>query len=302
MRRDSPDDGDIPGQPHQASLTLPITQSAQPGRDLLHHAASSALPLHDRTGSLAYAICRETVLRRQLGRMHDHLSANTEEQTLLEGISQPVAGPSVIFPRGYLWGAPLWSAVALAYLALTHWPWWFKADLAAGLLAGLVIFILAMSNLTFRAFSADRTEVRIGLPASTKRHGKKRRAVRHIPWQQIDRVKIASRPFGVRLDIVLGPNAALSNRGYQSNLAFVTIHRVLLLVIPFWYLCRPTGLISPLERPARYRVILRETTVDEMRRSFRAIAPPEVTIAVLVRRGASVSSAKAAPGGIRQSA
>jgi hypothetical protein len=225
-----------------------------------------------------------------------------EERTVAEGISPPVAGPSAIFPRGYLWGAPVWSAVALAYLALSHWPWWIKADLAAGLLAGLVIFISAVSSLTFRAFSADRTEVRIGLPASTKRHGKRRRTVRHIPWQQIDRVRIASRPFGVRVDVVLGPNATLANRGYQPNPALVTIHRVLLLVIPFWYLCRPTGLVSPLERPARYRVILRETTVDEMRRSLRAIAPPEVTIAVLVRRGASVSSAKAAPGGIRQSA
>jgi hypothetical protein len=229
---------------------------------------------------------------------------------VLEGISPPVAGPSAIFPRGYLWGAPLWAAVALGYLALTRWPLWVKADLGAGLLAGLIIFLLALSNLRFRAFSADRTEVRIGLPDSTKRHGKRRRAVRHIPWQQIERVRIAPRPFGVRVDIVLGPNATLAIRGYEPNPALLVIHRILLLVIPFYYLARPTGLISARERPARYRVVLRETTVDEMRRAFRTLAPREVTIAVLVRRGgalsasgsASVSSGQAAQGEIRQSA
>jgi hypothetical protein len=221
---------------------------------------------------------------------------------MLEGISFPVAGPSVIFPRGYLWGAPLWTVIALAYLALSHWPLWLKADLAAGLLTGLITFVAALCALTFRAFSADRSGIRIGLPASTRRHGKRRRAVRTISWREIERVRIARRLHGVRLEIVPGPNASLAVRGYRRNPVLPFIHRVLLLLIPFWYLARPTGLISPAGRPPRYRVALRETTVEEVRRSLRALAPPEVTIAVLVRRRPSVSSAKAAPSGLRQSA
>ncbi len=213
---------------------------------------------------------------------------------MLEGVSVPVAGPSVIFPRGYLWLAPLWSGVALAYITLSHWPVWFRADLAAALLIGLITVVITIAALSFRAFSADRDGVRLGLPSSTKRRGRKRRTVRFLPWQQIERVRIARRIGGVRVEFILGPNATLAIRGYQPNPAAAVIHRIMLLLIPFWYLTRPTGLTSPLERPSRYRVILRDTTVDEMRHCLRTLAPPEVTIAVLVRRRPSVSSARAA--------
>jgi hypothetical protein len=211
---------------------------------------------------------------------------------MAEGVSVQVAGPATIFPRGYLWFAPLWSLAALGYIALSHWPLWFRADCAAALLLGLISFVLAISVLTFRAFAADHTGVRLGLPSSTKRRGRKRRTVRHLPWQQIERVRIARRQGGVRLEFILGPNATLAIRGYEPHPAVTVINRIMLLLIPFWYLTRPTGLISPLERPKRYRVILRDTSVDEMRKTLRVLAPPEVTIAVLVRRGTSVSSAK----------
>jgi hypothetical protein len=214
---------------------------------------------------------------------------------MADGVSVQVAGPSAIFPRGYLWFAPLWSLPGFVYLALSKWPLWVKADGAAALLVGLFMLVLAISVLTFRAFVADRSGVRLGLPSSTKRRGRRRRTVRHLPWQQIERVRIAKRPGGVRLEFILGPNATLAIRGYQPNPVVTAVHRILLLVIPFWYVVRPTGLITPLEKPARYRVILRDTSVDEMRRILRTLAPPEVTIAVLVRRGTNVTSAKGAP-------
>ncbi len=211
----------------------------------------------------------------------------------MEGLSVPVAGPSVIFPRGYLWLAPLWSGVALAALALSKWPLWLRADAAGGLLIALITFLSAVSSLSFRAFAADRAGVRLGLPRSTRRRGRRRRAVKYIPWQQIERVRIAPRPYGTRVEIVLGPNATLAVRGYQPSPFAAACQRVLLL-IPFWYLTRPTGLTSPLDGPPRYRAALRGVTVDEVRHALRTLAPPEVAIAVLVRRRQSVSSAKAA--------
>ena len=214
----------------------------------------------------------------------------------MDGLSVPVAGPSVIFTRGYLWTVPVWFAAAFAGLGLTHrWPLWIRADLAGGLLISMVIFLAAVSSLSFRAFSADPAGVRLGLPASSKRRGRRRRAVKHIPWQQIERIRIAARPYGVRLEVILGPNATLAVRGYQPAPAVVFINRILLL-IPFWYLTRPTGLITPLDGPPRYRAALRGVRVEELRRAMRTLAPPEVAIAVLVRRGQSVSSARAASG------
>ena len=212
----------------------------------------------------------------------------------MEGLSVPVGGPSVIFPRGYLWLAPIWFAAAAAVLGLglRRFPLWVRADAAGGLFLSMIIFIVAASSLSFRAFAADRAGVRLGLPASSRRRGRRRRSPRHLPWPEIERVRIARRPYGARLEIILGPNATLASRGYVAHPAAAAINRILLLV-PFWYLVLPSGLTTPLDGPLRYRVALRGTTVEEMRRALRILAPPEVAIAVLVRRGQSVSSARA---------
>lgn len=213
----------------------------------------------------------------------------------MEGISVPVGGPSVIFPRGYLWSLLVWLTAACVALAIsTRWPLWVRADAAGGLLISTIVFVSVGSSLTFRAFSADRGGVRLGLPASTRRRGRQRRTAKNIPWQQIERVRIAARPYGVRMEVILGPNATLAVRGYQPRPAAVIMHRVFLLLIPFWYLVRPTGLTTPLSGPPRYRAALRGVTLEQMRRTLRTLAPPEVAIAVLVRRGRSVSSARAA--------
>jgi len=202
----------------------------------------------------------------------------------------------VIFPRGYLWSALIWfsGAAAGVWLGGRRFPLWIRADGAAGLLLATIIFVVVASTLTFRAFSADRVGVRIGLPSSSKRRGRSRRAAKHVPWQQIERIRIAKRLYGVRLELILGPNATLAVRGYKLGPAVMFVNRVLLLLIPFWYLVWPSGLITPLEGPPRFRVALRGVTVEEMRRAMRSLAPPEVAIAVLVRRGQSVSSARAA--------
>ncbi len=219
----------------------------------------------------------------------------------MEGVSVPVVGPSAIFPRGYLWFAPIWTAAALGWLYLTKWPLWFRADAAAALLITLITLLTAINSLTFKAFSADRAGIRLGLPPGSRRRGRRRRSARYLPWQQIERVRLARRPGGVRLDIILGPEAGMAQRAYPSRALINAIDRFFLLVIPFYYVFRPTGLTSPFESAPQYRVRLRETTVDELKYVLRQLAPPEVAIAVLVRRRRSVSSAQTATDQLAQS-
>src|SRR5215469_3237944 len=131
----------------------------------------------------------------------------------MEGISVPVAGPSVIFPRGYLWSSLVWLAAGCGALALaTRWPLWVRADAVGGLVISTIVFVSVAGSLTFSAFSVDQGGIRLGLPASTRRRGRRRRTVRHIPWQQIERVRIAARPYGVRVEVILGQNATLAVR------------------------------------------------------------------------------------------
>jgi len=201
-----------------------------------------------------------------------------------EGLSAPVIGPSPILPRGYLWLAPIWYLIVAGALALSRWPpLWFRLTAAGGLLLAMVIFLLVLNSITTHAFRATQEGVDLGLPVFSRRRGRLRRDVRHLPWRHIERVRLASRPYGTRLDLILSPNASLALRGYRHSPLRRFVRSVLLL-IPFWYLLRPTALTCPLDGPPRYQVKVRGVTVDQLRHQLRAFAPPDVTIAVLVRK------------------
>lgn len=201
-----------------------------------------------------------------------------------DGVSAPVIGPSAILPRGYLWTAPIWYVIVAGLVAVTPFPLWFRITAVAGLLIAVVVFVLALNAITTHAFSADSQGVRLGLPAGTRRRGRRRRDVRYLPWGQIERVRLAPRAYGTRVELILGPNASLALRGFSHNPAR-RAGRWLLLLIPFWYLVRPTALTSPLHGPPRYRVNLRGVSVDDLRVRLRAVAPSEVAVAVLIRTG-----------------
>lgn len=201
-----------------------------------------------------------------------------------EGLSVPVAGPSTILPRGYLWLAPLWYAAVVAGLAVSRWPpIWFRLTAAGGLLLALLTLVGVLGTITTRAFAADQNGVRLGLPTTTRRRGRQRRNVRDLPWRQIERVRIAPRRGGARVEFVLSSHASLAVRGEQHS-PISRAWRAVLLLIPFWYLLRPTGLVSPLDGPPRYQVPLHGATVDQLRHDLRTLAPAEVGIAVLIRR------------------
>lgn len=201
-----------------------------------------------------------------------------------DGVSATVIGPSAILPRGYLWIAPIWILAAITALAMSPWPIWFRFVTVTGLLVSMLVFVLALNAITTHAFVADGQGVRLGLPGGTRRRGRRRREVKYLPWRQIERVRLAPRPYGTRVEFILGRNASLTLRGFKRN----PVHRMirgLLLLIPFWYLLRPTALTTPLRGPARYQVKLRGASVDDLRIRLRAVAPSEVAVAVLIRTG-----------------
>jgi hypothetical protein len=201
-----------------------------------------------------------------------------------DGLYIPVIGPSAILPRGYLWLAPIWYVAIAAALAITPWPpIWFRLAAAAGLLGALLVFVLVVNSITTRAFAANAEGIDLGLPSFSKRRGRRRRDVKHLPWHQIERIRIAQRPYGARVEMILSQDASLALRGFRHGPARRAVRWVLLL-IPFWYLLRPTALTSPLDGPPRYQANVRGITVDDLRHHLRAFAPPDVAIGILVRK------------------
>ncbi len=201
-----------------------------------------------------------------------------------EGLYVPVIGPSAILPRGYLWVTPIWYLVLAAALALSPWPpVWFRLTAAAGLLGAMIVFILVVNSITTHAFGVNAEGIDLGLPSFSRRRGRRRRDVRHLPWRQIERIRMAQRPYGARVEVILSQDASLALRGYRHGPARRAV-RWILLLIPFWYMLRPTALTSPLDGPPRYQANVRGITVDELRQRLRAFAPPDVAIAILVRK------------------
>lgn len=199
-------------------------------------------------------------------------------------LSARVAGSSTIFPRGYIGQAFVWYAAVAAWLALSKWPpLWFRMSAVAGLLVATLTFAAVISSLSITAFTADETGVWLGLPPYTRRRGRVRRATTYLPWQHIERVRMRSRPGGTRLEFILNSSANLAVFGPRYS-PFERVWRWLVLLIPFWYLRRPTALTTPFDGPPRYEVTLRGRTMDELRPVIRALAPREVTVAVLVRK------------------
>src|SRR5690349_1991243 len=175
-------------------------------------------------------------------------------QSMQDGLTAPVIGPSAILPRGYLWLAPIWYLIIVGALVLSRWPpLWFRLTAASGLLLAMIVFVLVLNSITTHAFRATQKGIDLGLPGFSRRRGRQRRNVRHLPWQHIERVRLAPRAYGTRLDLILSPNASLALRGFRHSHVRRLV-RSLLLLIPFWYLLRPTALTSPLDGPPRYQV------------------------------------------------
>lgn len=202
-----------------------------------------------------------------------------------DALSARVAGSSTIFPRGYLWQAPFWYAVAVGWLALSQWPpLWFRVSAAVGLLGAMMTFLAVIGSVGITAFTADDTGVWLGLPPFSRRRGQLRKKTAYLPWRHVDRVRMRARPGGVRLEFILNSNSHLALPGPRHSPLQRALHWLQLL-IPFWYLRRPTALTTPLDGPPRYQVTLRGATLDELRAAIRTLAPREVAVAVLVRKG-----------------
>jgi hypothetical protein len=192
-----------------------------------------------------------------------------------------VRGPSAIFPRGYLWLIPLWGAAvaALAYVKGKLPLWYAVCALPAATLAVLTL-IAVLATLRTNAFVVDDSGILLGLRgAARRRFGPRRRRNTHLAWDEVRQLRIASRPYGARLEIFLPPGSA-SDRG---RMVWRIAAAVLTVLLPPACLVRAPSLLHPRSDPLRYRIPLYEVTPEQLRLALVPFAPPNVPIAVRPR-------------------
>src|SRR5258708_12732693 len=86
-------------------------------------------------------------------------------QSMQDGLSAPVIGPSAILPRGYLWLAPIWYLIVGGALALSGWPpLWFRLTAAAALLLAMIVFLLVLTSSPPPPFTPTLSASTPGLP------------------------------------------------------------------------------------------------------------------------------------------
>jgi hypothetical protein len=193
-----------------------------------------------------------------------------------------VKGPSVLFPRGFLWLIPAWyAAIALLLDLKGKTPVWYGEPAQGGLLLAALTLLCVLATMRNNAFVADGTGIWLGLRAgATRRLGRRRRALRHLPWAQVEQVQIRRRSYGARLDVILGDAAPIV--GWTGAVGKIATAG-LLLIFPLSYVGRTPGLLSARSSPPGYRIPLYDVTPAELRLALAQLAPAGVRIAEMSR-------------------
>jgi pyruvate/2-oxoglutarate dehydrogenase complex dihydrolipoamide acyltransferase (E2) component len=174
--------------------------------------------------------------------------------------------------------------------------WWYAATLIGGLaLAGTTIGAV-LATIRQPAFRADRNGIRLGL-RTERRRPRHRQA--HLWWADVRQLRIEPRPYGVMLEISLGPAARIVRRRGPVRQSLLWCG---MLVLPFCLGRGTPRLTEPRRKDPQYRVRLLDVTPEELGLALAALALPAVEIIVISRRYGPVMARRPQPAAPRPAA
>lgn len=187
-----------------------------------------------------------------------------------------VRGPSSRYPRGFIWLIPAWLVIlSLAALAVERnggFPAWLGLTELGGLAIATVIAFCVLVTARQPAFRADQHGICLGV--STRRRRPKRRQV-WLAWPEIDQLRIVSRHYGARLEIVLGPAARIVHRPSFGRQAMLLLG---VLIMPLAFGRGSPALTCPRMDPPRYRVKICDVSAADLRIALDSVKPDEVRL------------------------
>jgi hypothetical protein len=196
-----------------------------------------------------------------------------------------VRGSSAIFPRGFLWLIPVWYVVIAVLIRVKgRAPAWYEPIALGALLVGALTLLVVLSTIRNNAFLADDSGIWLGLRGGARRRfSRRRRQNRHLPWAEVQRLRIVFRRYGTRIDIFL-PDPPASSRGRAIwRVTATSLAAGLTVLIPLAYLFRSPAILRPRRNPHRYRIPLYDVTPEELRLALVPMVPPNLPIAVRLR-------------------
>jgi hypothetical protein len=206
------------------------------------------------------------------------------EGALDESFTALVRGPVSTYPRGFPLIIPAWLAV-VAGLAGLGWAeiigplqWWYFGPAAGGLLIAGVTMMAAMATIRRPAFRADRNGIRLGVRTE---HPRPRHRQAQLWWSDVRQLRVEPQPYGLMLEISLGPAARIGRRRGPGRQALLALG---LFLLPFAVGRGTPRLTEPRRTDPHYRVPLCDVTPDELGVVLARLALPQVEIIVISRR------------------
>lgn len=197
-----------------------------------------------------------------------------------------VRGPASRLPRGYVWLIPVWFAVLGGLLALgmryltSPVPLWLLGSEIASMVIAALVLIGALLTVRSHAFRVNNAGVWLGISTSRKRP--RLRQV-HIPWADISQVRMASRRYGVLLEISLSPAARIVTRPGLGKQALLMLA---MLVMPFGLGRGRPALTAARSDPPRYLIKLCEVGPAQLRQVLAGVKPPDVPVRIATKAAA----------------
>jgi hypothetical protein len=188
--------------------------------------------------------------------------------------SAVVKGSYGTLPRGFPWIFLLWYAgMAAAYGFGAGFGFTSPASVAAfaAFTVGAILVTYIVGNAKPRAFAADAEGIWLGVRRKEPWQDRRKRA--HIPWAQIQEIRISPTPAGSAVDIVLSALSPHSRPRVRPAAAACA----LALMPTSTYLQRP-AILEPLTDPLRYHAPLFGLGSSEAAAALRALAPDSVPV------------------------
>jgi hypothetical protein len=173
-------------------------------------------------------------------------------------------------PRGFPWIFLFWYAIMAAVygLAAGSGPFFSVLAPAVFVITGIAV-IYVVQQRKAAAFVADAQGIWLGVQWKESWRDRRKRA--HIPWPQIQEVRIAPAGAGSAVDIVLTDLAP------QPTVMPAAAAWLLALLPTSTFLQRP-AILEPLTNPVRYHAPLFAVGPSEVAAALRALAPASVAV------------------------
>lgn len=181
-----------------------------------------------------------------------------------------VKGSYGVLPRGFPWIFAFWYAAMAAVFGLEagSGPMFWVVLPAVFVLTGTAL-IYRVQQRKAAAFTADAMGIWLGVQWKEPRRDRRKRA--HIPWSQIQEIRISPSPAGSAVDIVL------SGLAPQPRVKPAAAAWLQALLPTSTFLQRP-AILEPLADPVRYHAPLFGARSSEVAQALRALAPATVTV------------------------